>query len=132
MKIEKAQREAEVLRQLKKSWDHRDKSDEEILKGYDFQNKLRDFKTSREIMVAGIREEIIKNYKEHTEKLVEEDKQLEEIKQSVVAELVKDYPNLVQKAMTMWFTTHLGDIARNMHHEMSKPRSEGPSQHGFY
>jgi hypothetical protein len=106
--------ERQALEEVKKSRSggfYNNNSDAEIMNGYEFREKMRTFKSTKEKMIAEITEATIRHYKETVSELVAKDEQIQAMLAVVKEELKNAFPKMVQDAMMIWFASKMDSIA---------------------
>ena len=112
---ERLARYQEVIRMLREKGDscytnnadtYKNKTDIEIMETYQFKDKIKHLKTSREEMIKMITDTAMIHYKDLVTKSVQEDPQMIEVYEKVKAVMKESYPGYVHDAMVKAFTDH--------------------------
>lgn len=107
--IERQAKEREVVAALianRPSYRERE-TEEQIRKGYDFQQAMRDFQSTKEIMIKQITQAITEMYKSEVKKVVETDPKIQAMKDEVIATIKEKFPETANKAMMLWMASSM-------------------------
>lgn len=80
--------------------------------GYKFQEQMRGWKSSRDVLVEKVGAEITNYYKEQVKAVVEGDPTLQRMRDEVGKLVVELFPKMVHDAVTAWFGIHIETIVR--------------------
>jgi hypothetical protein len=112
---ERLARSQDIIRELREKGDntyrnnseeYKNKTDEEIMKTYQFNDRIKHVKTSKEEMIKLITDTALYHYKELVTKAVQEDPQLKEVYSKVRDLIEESYPGYVHDAMVKAFTEY--------------------------
>ena len=95
----------------KTGYDGKTMTDKEILSDYNFKNDLNKTKSSKEIMISEVSKKLSDFYEKEVKELVENSPLVNKVLEETLAKAKEDFPKLVQKAMTDWFSDHIQAIA---------------------
>ena len=87
---------------------------EDARRHYKYRERMSAFKSSSERMIEEITKAAIGNYKEQVTQLVKEDEQLAKMYEMVRSELVSNFPQMVQAAMTAHFASQMGQLTHGL------------------
>lgn len=107
--IERQSKEREVISNIQATMpSYRDKETEaQIRKGYDFQERMRGFRSSKEVMIKTITEGIVESYKTEVKKIIESDPKIQAMKDEVVAVIKETFPKAVHDGMVKWMASSM-------------------------
>lgn len=117
MSVERSLFKEELLRKYRGKTDHygtkRHKTDDEIERDYNFTNELDRHKTSKELMIREVTDQLNKFFKDKVEEVVKDSERVNHALELALDQAKADFPILIQKAMTSWFAEHIHSIAAN-------------------
>lgn len=93
---------------------YKNKSDAEIRDNYDFRERVKKFRSTKEKMVEEIVAETIRSYKESVKELISKDEQIQAMLAVVREEIKKSFPAMAQDAITVWFASNMDSIATTL------------------
>jgi hypothetical protein len=79
----------------------------EIKNNSDFQDAINNYKTSKQILVEDIKNEIIKYYKEYLTKELKENESINKIKEETFKEIAQMFPTIIAQTLINVFSTNL-------------------------
>lgn len=91
------------------------KDDNEIRGTYQFNDKMKGYKSSRERMIEDITAAASRTFSENITTLVKEDEQLKQKWEIVKEEIAKNFPAMVQSAMISYFIGNMQEIQTSMY-----------------
>jgi len=91
------------------------KDDNEIRGSYQFNDKMKGYKSSRERMIEDITSAASRTFSENITTLVKEDEQLKQKWEIVKEEIAKNFPAMVQSAMISYFIGNMQEIQTSMY-----------------
>lgn len=89
-------------------------TDEQIMRNYDFTDKLKSYKNSKQIMVEDIKTEIISYYKKSIAEQLEKDEKVQALKEVMMEELAGQFPQIIINALTQTFANSLVSMKSNV------------------
>lgn len=107
---ERALHEKEVIAKIRQDSYWRDKSEADIRTCHSFGNAMSAFRSSKEIMVKAISDEVISYYKEMVKDLVEKDPVLAAMREQVAQVVRESYPKMVHDALLHWFSGRMNAV----------------------
>lgn len=107
--IERQAKEREVINHIQANMpSYREKETEpQIRNGYDFQQKMRDFRSTKETMIKAITDEIASAYKAEVKKTVENDPKIQAMKEEVTKIIRETFPKAAHEAMVTWMASSM-------------------------
>lgn len=118
---ERAVKEKQVIDQLRKDdqWNNlKGKTDDQIRSDYDMRRKMEGWKSSREIMIATITQQMATAYKDYVKEIVENDPSFKTMKEEVAKIVRESFPKMVHDAMIAWFAEQMGTVMKGVHDSM--------------
>lgn len=109
-KNERGLHEKEVLAKLRQDPYWGSKSEEAIRASHSFETAMREFRSSRDIMVKAISDQVITYYKEMVKDLVEKDPVLAAMREQVASVVRESYPKMVHDALLHWFSGRMNAV----------------------
>lgn len=113
---EREVKESEVIARIQRDnqSSHYERNDTvgQIRGGYKFQEQMRGWKSSRDVLVEKVGAEITDYYKEQVKAVVEGDPTLQRMREEVGKLVVELFPKMVHDAVTAWFGIHIETIVR--------------------
>ena len=98
---------------------YEDTPEEVIRMDYNFRKELEKYRTSKQDMVATIKEEITKYYKEQISSEIRHDQQIKKIKDDIIDDIKDNFPSIAQHAMVATiaaeFSNHSYNLGNAMH-----------------
>jgi hypothetical protein len=85
-------------------------SDLEIMETYDYKQKIKNFPTTKEIMVKTITQETIKFYQEEISKFIKKDETVRTILEITLAKIKDDFPKYIHDTLVHHFATELSAL----------------------
>ena len=107
MDIERRAKEQDVIEAIKRSSFSRSETDDEIRRGWDFRNKMNDFRSTKERMIDAITAEVAAHYKAEVSRVVESDPRIQAMKDEVVKTVLEAFPRTVHDALVLWVAGNL-------------------------
>lgn len=77
---------------------------------YDFRERMAKYQSTRELMVKEITSQAVQQYKNSVVELVANDENLKTIYEEVKQQIVANYPQMVQAALTHYLAGQMGQI----------------------
>jgi hypothetical protein len=107
--FERLTKEREVIAHIQATTpSYREKETEQQIRGgYDFRDKMRDFKSTKEIMIKTITEGVMETYKAEVKKTIESDPKIQAMKDEVIAIIKETFPKTVHEAMVQWMASSM-------------------------
>lgn len=114
-KAERLAKSQEIIRELREKGDssyrnnseqYKNLTDEQIMSNYNFKDRAKNIKTSKEEMIKMITDATLIHYKDLVTQSVKEDTQMQEIFAKVKIVIQESYPGYVHDAMIKAFTEH--------------------------
>lgn len=127
--IERKAAGQKIIRELRERGDstwkdnsdeYRKKKDEEIYGSYEFSQRMRNFKSSKEEMILSITQSSIEHYKKITQEKIQNDEQLKKIMEIAFEEIKKDFPKYVHDAICSFFINNMFVIQSGMQEGLQK------------
>jgi hypothetical protein len=113
---ERGVKESEVIARIqgenKSSQYSRNDTVAEIRGGYKFQDQMRGWKSSRDVLVEKVGAEVATYYKEQVKQLVEGDPTLLRMREEVGKIVVELFPKMVHDAVVAWFSGHIETVVQ--------------------
>ena len=88
-----------------------DCTDKEIKESSEYRQKAGGFKSSREVMIKEITNEVITYFKTSIQEQVKTDPQVEAFRGDVYQFIVDNFPMMIKESMVNFFSNHLSSIA---------------------
>jgi len=88
----------------------REETPGQIRSGYKFQDAMRGWKSSRDVLVDKVGAEITRYYQEQVKALVEGDPTLQGMREKIGQIVVEQFPKMVHDALIAWFTSHMQTV----------------------
>lgn len=111
---ERGIKEQEVIARIQKenqtSSYSRDETPGQIRGGYKFQDAMRGWKSSRDVLVELFSAEITRYYQEQVKAVVEGDPILQGIREKIGQLVLEQFPKMVHDAVIAWFTSHMQTV----------------------
>jgi hypothetical protein len=111
---EREVKEREVVARIQKenqsSFYNKDETPGQIRGGYKFQEAMRGWKSSRDVLVEQVGAEITLYYKDHVKSIVEGDPTLQQMREKIGKLVLEQYPKMVHDALIAWFTSHMQTV----------------------
>lgn len=109
-------REQEVLKEVRNASSYnRTKTDAELLSDWSFQNAMKDWKSSKQVMIETITRQMADAYKEYVKDLVENDPAFKAMKEEVGKIVRESFPKMVHDAMIVWFSGQMEAVMQGVH-----------------
>lgn len=107
--LERKAHEEEVLRNLRPQRDYsgRQETDDEIRRGYKFQEAMRGWKSTKEQMVETVTKEVTADYKAQVKAVIESDPKIQAMKEEVTKIVKETFPAMVHDAMVTFMASNM-------------------------
>lgn len=92
----------------------KDLSDAQIRGSSEFRDRTEKFKSTRETLIEEITKATIETYRAEVKRVVENDPQIQAVKERVIAAIREDFPKYVHDAMAAWFVSGLTSMQSGM------------------
>lgn len=94
------------------SWDKYDVEtpDDKIKRDYNYEKALREYKTSKQILVEDIKNEVVSYYKKQITEKLKSSELIQKIKQDTFDEITKQFPQIINQTMINVFTQNLYEL----------------------
>lgn len=91
------------------SWDkyNADTTDDVIKRDYNYQKALNEYRTSKQILVEDIKNEIVNYYKKYISDELINNEKIQKIKQETFDEIQKQFPQIIMQTMMNVFSSNL-------------------------
>lgn len=115
--IHKNERELQakaVIEKMRQEGYWRDKSENDIRGSHQFDTAMREFRSSKDIMVKTISDEVTRYYERLVKELVEQDPVFLAMREEVGKVVRESFPKMVHDAMLHWFSGGMSEVMGNM------------------
>lgn len=102
-------------------------TDDKIRSTREFRDRMTEYKSTRDVMIAEITTLTIQTYRAEVKRLVESDPQIAAMRETVLVKIKEDFPKYVHDAMAAWFVQGL----TNMQEGMMKALMQASSAENF-
>lgn len=97
-------------------------SEHKIKSDTNFQNAIKDYKNSKQIMMEEIKKEIVQHYMKYVEEELKQNEIVNKIKEDTFNELIDKFPEIISKVLIETFSQNLvglKDMIINNYHKSS-------------
>lgn len=102
---------------------------EKVRKSYDFRDRMSKYQSTRELMVKEITSQAIQQYKNSVVELVANDENLKTVYEEVKQQIVANYPQMVQAALTQYLAGQMGQIGVAIQNTQNLSMQVGSTMH---
>lgn len=106
--------EQQVVERLKKTDYHRNDSESQIRSSYRFREAMGSYKSQRDVMVEQIVSNTIEFFKNGIAKDLEEDEQIQKMRDEVCKYIKENFSKFVHDAMVAWFCGNMSSISNGI------------------
>lgn len=117
---ERKMQELKVVNKIKEQSYHKNDSEDKIRGSYEFLRDMKDFKSTREIMIEEIITQTISYYKSLVKDIVENDEHIKKVKDEILEKIKVDFPNAIHDAVTFLLAQQLGNLGNAVQESLMK------------
>lgn len=89
-------------------------TDVELERSREFKEMIKDWKSSKQIMVEETTKTIVDYYKNYTKSFIETDEQTQTVLKEAIAKVTEQYPATIHDAIMFWFSGYMHTIQNSV------------------